>query len=49
MTSAQVGNFRSRLGPDLEFVVLEMDLEMIKNRVRSRHDNDEGATQMLMV
>jgi len=40
---------RSRLGPDLEFVVLEMDLEMIQNRVRSRHDNDEGAVQMLMV
>merc|ERR1712013_413445 len=39
---------RSRLGPDLEFVVLEMDLEMIQNRVRSRHDNDEGAVQMLM-
>ena len=29
--------------------MLEMDLEMIQNRVRSRHDNDEGAVQMLMV
>jgi len=38
---------RSRLGPDLEFVVLDMDLEQQMARIRGRHDNDEAAVEMM--
>ena len=40
---------RSRLGPDLEFVVLDMDLEQQMARIRGRHDNDEAAVEMMKV
>ena len=33
--------FRSRLGPDLTFVVLDMDWEDVVERLRSRHGYDE--------
>jgi len=39
---------RSRLGPDLVFVVLNMDDEEIKKRVLARHKGDETALKMMM-
>ena len=33
---------RSRLGPDLTFVVLDMAWEDIEERLRSRHSGDEN-------
>ena len=41
--------FRSRLGPDLMFVVLGMEVEEVKKRVLTRHKGDEGALDMMMV
>jgi len=38
---------RSKLGPDLVFVILTMDLEDVKKRVMKRHDGHEGAVEML--
>ena len=40
---------RSRLGPDLVFVVLDMTLEQQMDRIRGRHDNDEAAVEMMKV
>jgi len=38
---------RERLGPDLVFVVLSMDAEDMKKRVRERHHGDESAVEMM--
>merc|ERR1712215_410354 len=38
---------RSRLGPDLIFVFLNMDPEDVRNRVLERHQGDEDAADML--
>ena len=40
---------RSRLGPDLTFVVLDMAWEDLEERLRSRHGGDETALGMWMV
>ena len=40
---------RSRLGPDLVFVVLDMTLEQQMDRIRGRHNNDETAVEMMKV
>ena len=40
---------RSRLGPDLVFVVLNMDKEEIRKRVKARHHGEEQATEMMEV
>lgn len=38
---------RSRLGPDLVFVLLDMPCEQQMERIRGRHDNDEMAVEMM--
>ena len=40
---------RSRLGPDLTFVVLDMAWEDLEERLRSRHSGDETRLGMWMV
>eukprot|EP00092_Neocalanus_flemingeri_P064453 GFUD01078212.1.p1 GENE.GFUD01078212.1~~GFUD01078212.1.p1 ORF type:complete len:348 (-),score=106.70 GFUD01078212.1:150-1193(-) len=39
---------RSKLGPDLVFVVLNMEMEDLKERIRIRHLREEGAVDILM-
>merc|ERR1711936_1274937 len=39
---------RSKLGPDLVFVFLNMDAEDVRDRVLKRHHGDEEAADMLM-
>ena len=41
--------YRSRLGPDLVFVILNMDMEEVKKRVKARHHGDEASTEMMEV
>jgi len=38
---------RTKLGPDFIFVLLEMDLDTTKERLRKRHHGDEQAVEML--
>eukprot|EP00091_Calanus_sinicus_P007752 TRINITY_DN18998_c0_g1_i1.p1 TRINITY_DN18998_c0_g1~~TRINITY_DN18998_c0_g1_i1.p1 ORF type:complete len:119 (-),score=49.30 TRINITY_DN18998_c0_g1_i1:62-418(-) len=38
---------RSKLGPDLVFVVLEMSLADQQERIRKRHKGDEAAVELL--
>ena len=40
---------RSKLGPDLVFVMLEMDLENAVERLSKRHHGDETTTEMMKV
>ena len=40
---------RSRLGPDLTFVVLDMAWEDMEERYRTRHVGNETALRMMMV
>ena len=40
---------RTKLGPDFIFVLLEMDLDTTKERLRKRHHGDEQAVEMLAV
>ena len=40
---------RRHLGPDLEVVVLEMTLEEQMERIKSRHDGNDNAVQMMKV
>eukprot|EP00091_Calanus_sinicus_P022987 TRINITY_DN7576_c0_g1_i3.p1 TRINITY_DN7576_c0_g1~~TRINITY_DN7576_c0_g1_i3.p1 ORF type:complete len:118 (+),score=36.63 TRINITY_DN7576_c0_g1_i3:244-597(+) len=40
-------HIRSRLGPDLVFVILSMDKEEIRKRVKDRHHGDEHAVEMM--
>ena len=40
---------RSRLGPDLVFVVLSMDKGEIRKRVKARHHGEEQAVEMMEV
>ena len=42
-------NFRSILGPDLVFVVMDMDIEDVRKRVATRHGGHEGAVEMMTV
>ena len=41
--------YRSRLGPDLVFVILDMELEQQVKRIRSRHEGDEDTVEMMKV
>ena len=41
--------YRSRLGPDLVFVILNMDMEEVKKRVKARHHGDDQANEMMEV
>jgi len=38
---------RSKLGPDLVFIILDMELEQQVERIRGRHDEDESAVNMM--
>ena len=40
---------RSRLGPDLVFVVLSMDKEEVRKRVKARHHGEEQAADIMEV
>jgi hypothetical protein len=40
---------RSELGPDLLFVVLDMELENQMDRIRKRHHGDDTATEIMKV
>jgi len=40
-------HIRSILGPDLVFVVMDMELEDVRKRVATRHSGHEGAVEML--
>ena len=40
---------RSTLGPDLVFVVLNMDMEEVRKRVLARHHGEESAVEMMEV
>ena len=40
---------RSRLGPDLVFVVLDMQLEHQFERIRVRHQTDEATVEIMTV
>ena len=40
---------RSKLGPDLVFILLDMELEQQVERIRGRHDEDESAVNMMKV
>jgi len=46
MTREMRDHIRSRLGPDLVFVILNMDAEEIKKRVKARHHGEEQAVGM---
>ena len=41
--------YRSRLGPDLVFVILNMDMEAVKKRVKTRHHGEDQANEMMEV
>ena len=41
--------FRAEFGPDLQFVVLDMDLEQQVERVRGRHGDNQEAIQKMKV
>jgi len=40
-------HIRSRLGPDLVFVILNMDMEEVKKRVKTRHHGEDQANEMM--
>ena len=40
---------RSRLGPDLVFVVLDMELGHQYERIRGRHQTDEATVEIMTV
>ena len=40
---------RSRLGPDLVFVILSMDKEEVRRRVKARHQGEEQAVDLMEV
>ena len=40
---------RSLLGPDLVFVVLDMEVKAVEARVLARHGGHEGMKDMLLV
>ena len=40
---------RSRLGPDLIFVLLDMDKEEVRKRVKDRHHGEEQAADIMEV
>ena len=40
---------RSILGPDLVFVILNMDKEDIRKRVKDRHHGDDKAVELMEV
>ena len=40
---------RSKLGPDLVFILLDMELEQQVERIRGRHGDDESAVNMMKV
>ena len=42
-------SYRSKLGPDLVFIILDMELEQQVERIRGRHDEDESAVKMMKV
>ena len=41
--------FRDKLGPELVFVVLNLELDVMENRVNERHQGDQGALEMMKV
>jgi len=47
LTRALRDHIRSRLGPDLIFVILSMDKEEVRKRVTARHHGEEQASEMM--
>merc|ERR1711892_69794 len=47
LTRALRDHIRSRLGPDLIFVILSMDKEEVRKRVTARHHGEEQAAEMM--
>ena len=41
--------YREKLGPELVFVVLNLELEVMEKRVNERHQGDQGALDMMKV
>ena len=42
-------SYRSKLGPDLFFIILDMELEQQVERIRGRHGDDESAVRRMKV
>merc|ERR1712106_770606 len=47
LTRSLRDHIRSRLGPDLIFVILSMDKEEVRKRVTARHHGEEQAAEMM--